>query len=235
MRSTSSCVKRTCTPAFDPPACSLVRPGNTPIMFVPNCAKIFSNACPNPAPYASSNTTVAMPHAIPTIVISVRRRLCFIASIACPRIPLSMVLFLSQCFHRSQHSRLPRWVKASHNSAKSQRSHRHRRRPWHQSRRIKPHVVISHHRTEYGHQSRRTNNPDQSTQRRQRQSLKKELEENAAIRCTQCLSQTNLLGPLSHRHQHDVDNPHRTQRQCHNSHAPKKHIHCSEDQPNHAV
>ena len=54
-------------------------------MFVPNCAKIDSTACPNPAPYASSSTTVAIPHAMPTTVITVRRPLCRIASIACPK------------------------------------------------------------------------------------------------------------------------------------------------------
>jgi hypothetical protein len=38
------------TPALSPPACSLVRPGKTPMSVVPHCAKMASMARLKPAP-----------------------------------------------------------------------------------------------------------------------------------------------------------------------------------------
>ena len=46
----SSCVKRTGTPAFLPPACSLVVPGNTPMELMPHWEKMAMIARLNPAP-----------------------------------------------------------------------------------------------------------------------------------------------------------------------------------------
>ena len=66
-------------PAFAPPACSEVRPGNAPMTSVPQELKMRLMACSNPEPKASRMTTVAMPQAIPSMVRVVRRRLCCIA------------------------------------------------------------------------------------------------------------------------------------------------------------
>ena len=41
---------RTWTPALEPPTCSEVRPGNTPMRYVPHWAKMFWMAWPKPAP-----------------------------------------------------------------------------------------------------------------------------------------------------------------------------------------
>src|SRR5438309_7720215 len=62
MYSTSASLSRTCVPALAPPACSEVRPGNTPITSVPHELKIMLMARSNPEPKASRITTVAMPH-----------------------------------------------------------------------------------------------------------------------------------------------------------------------------
>ena len=76
--------------------------GKTPIICMPKLEKIAVIARPNPAPYASRITTVAMPQAIPSIVSAVRRRLCLIDEYACPSKSWTICLFPSQRFHRLQ-------------------------------------------------------------------------------------------------------------------------------------
>src|ERR1700688_4794348 len=109
-----------------------LRPGTRIISFVPKLAKMASQAFPKPSPYASSITTVAMPHAIPSMVSAVRRRLWRLTA-RLEAAPFQNTFFirpllLPQRFHGLQHRRFARGIKSRDHSCDGEASDRQDRR-----------------------------------------------------------------------------------------------------------
>src|SRR5436305_1359107 len=217
MRSTSSRVKRTSVPALEPPACKEVRPGKTPMICMPKLEKMLRTARPNPAPYASRSTTVAMPHAMPSMVSMVRRRLCRIAWYDWPRRSRTIVLLFPQGFHRRQHRCLARRIKSSHNSGECKRDHGQSSRCRHQSWSVK-----SRRRrqcAQHGHESGRSPNAQASADDGEKRAFKEKLGQDIAVGGSQGLHKPNLARTLGNRHQHDIDIPNRPQSQGEHAYA----------------
>ena len=82
--------RRTLTPALAPPACSLVVPGKTPIMLVPNCAKMVSNGAAEAGAVGEQKDDGGDAPGHADDGDGVRRPLWRMASTAWPKMSLSM-------------------------------------------------------------------------------------------------------------------------------------------------
>src|SRR5262249_44766257 len=165
-------------PALLPPACCEVRPGKIPTALSPKLWKIFVIAWPKPFPYASNNTTVAIPHAIPSMVRTVLRRSWRMAPKACCRRSRCM-LFLAERVDRLQHGGAARRIKSRCYSCNRQRRNGQDRRHRHEFGRIESRWRWKTRK--HRHQPGSEPHPNSSTQQCQERSFHKKLEHDATV------------------------------------------------------
>src|ERR1700691_3403311 len=196
-------------------------------------------------------TTVAMPHAMPSMVSAVRRRLWRMAlydsssksriirqfvicrcnlrrfSAHSQKSQITNVLLLPQRFNRFQSSGLASWIDPSRNACDRQAGDGEHSGFRDQTRRIESAWTIVV--TEQSHEAAGQTHPDQSADHGEQDALGEELHHDAAIGCTQRLAQSNFSRALGHGYEHDVDDSDRAESEGNQADGSEEFVHRIED------
>src|SRR5713226_6212755 len=138
-------------------------------------------------------------------------------------------LLLTQGLYRLQHRGFAGRVQPGSDARQRQRQHGAGRRYRHNPGGIE--ALRELHSREQMDDEHSQADSDRSAQQRKERALEEELEQDIAVGRAQGLAEANLARALGYRHQHDVDDTDRAQRQGHQPDATQEPVHSREDLP----